>query len=937
MKNKLFLFFGIISLFLSGNSLQAQQLRASYPVQVNAVLLPPYTLYLSDFCNSPREKIILTLLNRDLMEGDIRVRLHVSIHAGNIQMDTKDFNVLPVFTLQSGVPTKIDQSDLAPYFQVNNLNITGAFTGKFPEGMVEFCFSVFEANSGQLISQTSCARAWVTLNRPPLLSLPQDKANYPFREPQQIVFQWTPRHQALSNVEYEFTLKEIYDPSIGIENAFAYSPTIYSTTVYGTSLPYNTAINPPFLENRTYAWQVRAVVRDGFDELNVFENNGFSEIRSFSLMPACKPPIAPSARQEGAYERIDWTPSDAARPQVVAYRGKENQGDWHVQKANLNYANILDAAPGKEIEYKVGTVCVDGTIVYSDVQTFILEDWREKLMAQCGSGNKSSITNRTPIPTLNVGDVFTSAGVPVTITQITGSKGVFSGYGWMTISILGEVKLACKFTNVQVNSDMQHFGGTVESVYDKKESQMSSLNYQDNSNYGKGGGVEFDVQVDMVIPPNSNIVYDKDNGKLVVLDDKSQPIGSIDLPAEAKAGFESGGAYSYTVADKDGNVYEVIKDEEGYVRTENPVGGSSTDSTAKAENTEESDSTAQVENTAKSDSTVQVNNAEKEFKLTDLRAVDLSNTKRVAKTDETLYYINDKSTRNTKFDITISPNLPATEIKNNKIQWLYAGTNISENDGKMLLQKNIAKNNNVDVIVKAGVPNLEEKNVKIEWVNNYNKQVEVVSPGVKNALNELSKYVNNIGSVLKKLDNTGKLEFNISFQGQEYVEEDASSRFYNIVREGGFGGSIDLVFKGFTYGVDLKVATAQLYLKPILSFSGNGSMQYVKRNDQKEFTKLGTTMTLGLYAKLEAGGDIGFDVGIITIKANPYAGISSWGEIQYIRASNNIDGSFGIGKPYVGIKGEALLAGYNIIPTGDFKYTWDDITIELPFQYNIDK
>ena len=63
-----------------------------------------------------------------------------------------------------------------------------------------------------------------------------------------------------------------------MKNAYAYSPTLYSTTVYGTSLPYNTAINPPFLEGRTYAWQVRAIVREGFEEQSAFENNGYSDL-----------------------------------------------------------------------------------------------------------------------------------------------------------------------------------------------------------------------------------------------------------------------------------------------------------------------------------------------------------------------------------------------------------------------------------------------------------------------------------------------------------------------------------------------------------------------------------------------------------------------------------------------------------------------------------
>jgi len=110
MKIRLYLLFWIISLFASGNRAEAQHLRASYPVQVNAALLPPYSLYLADFCNAEREKIIFTLINRDLMQGDINVKLHLTVRTGGITMETKDYNTLPVFTLQAGVPVKIDQT-----------------------------------------------------------------------------------------------------------------------------------------------------------------------------------------------------------------------------------------------------------------------------------------------------------------------------------------------------------------------------------------------------------------------------------------------------------------------------------------------------------------------------------------------------------------------------------------------------------------------------------------------------------------------------------------------------------------------------------------------------------------------------------------------------------------------------------------------------------
>jgi hypothetical protein len=137
--------------------LQAQQLRSTFPIQVSAFLPPPYSLYLSDYGGSSgRETVALTLLNRDLQEAQVDVRLHVAIHAGsNLQLETKDQNVLPTFRLFSGAPVKLSQDELSPYFSLENLSVTGAFSGRFPEGMLEICFSVYEVHTGRQKPSTS--------------------------------------------------------------------------------------------------------------------------------------------------------------------------------------------------------------------------------------------------------------------------------------------------------------------------------------------------------------------------------------------------------------------------------------------------------------------------------------------------------------------------------------------------------------------------------------------------------------------------------------------------------------------------------------------------------------------------------------------------------------------------------------------------------------
>jgi hypothetical protein len=557
-------------------SVRAQQLRATYPVQVTAVMIPPYSLYLSDYGNTDngRENIIVTLLNRDLEEGFIDVRLHVSIQAGsNLRLDTRDNNVLPVIRIQSGMPVKIGQDELAPYFRLENLSATGAFSGRFPEGLLEICFTAYEATTGRALSQTSCCRAWITLNRPPLLSLPQNQMKFPFREPQNFFFQWTPRHQALSNVEYEFTLKEIHDTGTAVENAFSYSPAIYTETVSGTSLAY-TVMQPPLLENTVYAWQVRAVVKDGFQELNIFENNGYSEINTFSIAPACYPPTNVSAVQESSYARVEWSPSDRNLQQVVAYRAKDYGTDWHLQKANTDYANLFDLSAGKEIEIKVGTVCTDGSIVYSEPITFILEDWRKSVIENCGKTTTRDLSENALLKDFPVGDVFYANDFPIMVTRISGS-GTFSGYGWTRIPAFMDVKVAVKFENIRINESRQLVGkGYVETTYDQNASQIADLDFIDqggvNTGQTKTGDIWTDLTLNVAVPDGGTMTYNPQTGTVTVTDADGNPVGEpVKVPDDVREKFNSGGQdATFTVQDKDGNIYTFGKDENGNATAE---------------------------------------------------------------------------------------------------------------------------------------------------------------------------------------------------------------------------------------------------------------------------------------------------------------------------------------------------------------------------------
>ena len=568
-----YILFSAIFLFLGVFLCKSQNLRSTYPVQVTVFMNPPHSLKLADYYNSATPKLSVTLLNRDLMEPTVDVKLHFSIKSGNgVRLETRDYLSYPTIRLQSGTPYLLSQSDLYPYLNPENMDIQGVLpNGQFPEGMVEICLFVLEANTNKVLSQTSCARAWVTLNRPPILNLPQNNIQLPFQEHQNILFQWTPRHQGLSNVEYLFSLKEIWDETAGHDATFPYSAEIYSATVRGTSMAYN-AMMPSLIEGKHYAWQVQAVARDGVDDLSLFENNGYSEIYGFSITQACYAPQNVRHSQDRELLVVEWEPSLNTKISVVAYRAK-GSGDWTVIRGNENNTRIFDLAFNIEYEYRVGSVCSDGSITYSNTYIAILEDWRKQFEISCGQIPVFDNSSFEPLPSLKAGDIFTAGDFPVTVSSVSGSNGTFSGKGWVSLPLFAFVKIAVQFNSIKINTSLQLAGGRIETSYDTSEKLVVDADRLwhggDDTGTTKTGAVESKVKANFSIPDGATGEYDASSGSIIITDTDKNVVGSFTVPDEDKEIFTSGNPYTYTIEDQDGKIFVMTKNEEGNTNIEN--------------------------------------------------------------------------------------------------------------------------------------------------------------------------------------------------------------------------------------------------------------------------------------------------------------------------------------------------------------------------------
>ena len=521
-----------LSLFLTLFHIQVfPQQHQHYPVHATVQVLRPHGLHLSDYYSGTRDRLVVTLLNRDFGQPTLNVRLRVTVRNGNhFMMRSRDELPAPVITLMHGVPLRLTGADLAPYLMPNRVILQGHLqNGKLPTGNTEFIVQVLDHATGRVLSQAASTFAFLELHQPPFLNLPEQGTGVTFRIPQHIRFQWFPRHQGVTQTVYEFTLRELPNNDIPPQQAFLFGNTIYQTTTRFTTLNL-THLQPLLEPGRRYAWQVRAMAMDGIDEIGMFANNGFSEIGWFRLLENCPPPI--NVRGEAAGNRgmtIRWQPHHEHQSFIVQYRVRSYQEEevfpWNSVEVWGNETTISGLRPAWTYLYRVGALC--GSMrepVFSDIGEVTLPLDDPERLARCGNDTPDPITNWEPLAYLRVGDVVAvgRGGFPLTITEVTPlGDGWFTGRGRAPIGwVFEHIQFAHQFERLRVNTDFRQIGGRVVSEYDPNASRIADLNVLD---YGgrrtTAGGVVFPtIKLGFTVPPMPEMTYNPDTGELTVLD-----------------------------------------------------------------------------------------------------------------------------------------------------------------------------------------------------------------------------------------------------------------------------------------------------------------------------------------------------------------------------------------------------------------------------------
>lgn len=568
-------------LLLSGWVAKAQ----GFPVQVIPQVTPPPPIYLSEYAdatlaNGPL-RVQLLLNDFSIANREVRLRMYFEGNGLSFQSNPIVNGAAPIF-LEGGVPLVLTQTDLAPYFQFENISgISGNAYGKvLAEGSYSVCYEVIDVLSGNTLSARTCAAAIVFQNEPPLLVMPYNRAHVEEKNPQNIVFQWTPRHLNVTNVEYQLDIVEVWDNQVDPQQAFLSSPPVFSITTNSTNYVYGPA-DPLLLSGKRYAWRVTAKALQGTEEIGLFKNQGHSEIYSFSYAGECGLPEGVTHEVKGKSNvNLYWTDLSTDVPEyTIRYRKKEGENnEWFYSKTTSNTTTLWDLTAGTTYEYQIAKSC---GIVVSDFTpvdefTTALENEEDSLY-ECGIDPNFSVENTNPLASLSPGDSFVAGDFPVTVETASGSNGRFTGTGFVRIPYLRNLKVAVEFTNVLVNTDSQLAEGSVRTVYDYENSSILDIDdaidtidtiAEQVGEFFEGDNDLDEITVNFPIPDSTAITV-KD-GNVVITN-----------PANGATVTEPLGD-DMVITDSEGNVYHVdaagkvtkggTKDPGGIVNADNVVG-----------------------------------------------------------------------------------------------------------------------------------------------------------------------------------------------------------------------------------------------------------------------------------------------------------------------------------------------------------------------------
>jgi TANFOR domain-containing protein len=563
-----------------------------HPVQVTTQLVPPYSVYLSDYATPGNDKLRLVIIQRDITKPSYQIRLQVSVELNGktIFQTSPLFSPAPI-TLDAGIPTIISGNDLQPYIDSRNLDFIGINrddyerTKALPEGNYQICVTAYDYHRQDVaVSLPGCSFFFLAKDEPPIVNFPPCGTAIPFQNPQQIIFQWLPRNtssaNSANNTEYEFSLYESRPAGRNPNDVVLSSPVVYQTTTENTQVIYSIS-EPILLENMNYVWRVRAIDKGGKDS---FRNNGYSEVCTFSYggnattvqLDAIKDLVA-----QGVAERkgtASWTATQQEIDGYITNYRKTGAANWFNQQTKEANSSLVDLEPNTEYEVRVQAYAGPTYGPYSDVRKF--KTPKAKVYV-CGDPLPQVNDTLKAINAVTENMIVSVQGIELTLKETQGpaSDGTYSGKGEVSIPYFGGAVFHVTFKNLFITTDRTANKGRIDfntqkvddwikdEVAQQKKDKLAEQQ-QDNKDHWKG--TDF---YDKVIYYNDSTISDietNSGGDVVITGDDGEQYVNPEIKAILKDAPEKG----IIVEDKTGNQWVVQKDKDtGEIKATKVPGG----------------------------------------------------------------------------------------------------------------------------------------------------------------------------------------------------------------------------------------------------------------------------------------------------------------------------------------------------------------------------
>src|SRR5690606_5851367 len=165
----------------------------------------------------------------------------------------------------------------------------------------------------------------------------------------------------------------------------------------------------------------------------------------------------------------------------VQYRKKSlssrDYNEWFEANAYTTNATLYNLERGTTYEFRVGGQCTpEGGYSYSQIQEFTTPISVENSGYNCGITSEIQITNTQPLPQLFRNEIFTAGDFPVTVKEISGADGTFTGSGYIVVPYLQDTRIKVSFVNIKINDEYQLINGIVETDYDETWSGVEFAN-----------------------------------------------------------------------------------------------------------------------------------------------------------------------------------------------------------------------------------------------------------------------------------------------------------------------------------------------------------------------------------------------------------------------------------------------------------------------------